>query len=145
MRLTKTEAMAIAKKIRHSLVEALEKHWEDKFNTFRNSPDFQRTYKEAEELIERMQQYNIKAPDSLKLSSFSVQGGYSIYLSNGNPLGDFVKTVKTSYLKKRPSTPYEESITSDVIYASIESKSLDDLIARLSKQYLDNLMDKENK
>ena len=40
MRLTKTEASVIARKIKHTVSEAVDTYWEAKFNELKNSPDF---------------------------------------------------------------------------------------------------------
>lgn len=144
MRLTKTEASAIARKIRHTVNEAVDNYWEAKFNELKNSPDFKEVCSNVLKVAKSINECNAKLPEYMKFTSFNVKGGNSIYMESGAPVENFIKAARNVFMQKYcKHATYEESITSDVIYASIESKSLDDLIQRLADRYVKDLIGSE--
>ena len=145
MRLTKTEASAIARKIRQTVNEAVDAYWEAKFNELKNSPDFKEACANVvKAVVCVMDECNTKLPEYMQLTSFTIKGGSSIYMEYGAPVEGFIKAAHNVFMHKYcKHALYEDAITSDVIYASIESKSLDDLIQRLADKYVKDLIGPE--
>jgi len=144
MRLNKTEASAIARKIRYTVNEAVDAYWEAKFNELKNSPDFKEACTTVLKVVNSINECNTKLPAYMQLTSFSVKGGNSIYMEYGAPVENFIKMAHNVFMQKYcKHAPYEDAITSDVIYASIESKSLDDLVQRLADKYVKDLIGSE--
>ena len=141
MRLTKTEASAIARKIKHTVNEAVDTYWEAKFNELKNSPDFKEACNNVLKVAKSIDECNAKLPEYMQLTSFGVKGGSSIYMDSGAPVEKFIKTAHNVFMQKYcKHAVYEDTIASDVVYASIESKSLDDLVQRLADKYVKDLI-----
>ena len=145
MRLTKTEALAIARKIRYTVNEAVDTYWEAKFNELKNSPDFKEACANiVKAVVCVIDECNVKLPEYMRITSFNVKGGNSIYMEYGVPVEGFIKAAHNAFMQKYcKHAIYEESIASDVIYASIESKSLDELMQRLTDKYAKDLIGPE--
>lgn len=141
MRLTKTEASAIARKIRYTVNEAVDNYWEAKFNELKNSPDFKEACTTVLKVVSSIKECNTKLPEYMQLTSFGIKGGSSIYLEYGAPVDIFIKTAHNVFMQKYcKHAVYEDTIASDVIYASIESRNLEDLVQRLADKYVKDLI-----
>ena len=141
IKLTQTQAKAVASKIREKLTNHKSQVIEELKTQYINSDDYKNKLREAHEMAITMYQTGVKLGVTLGLT---VTGRYSThYIYKEEDIQDIedslMRPVIDKYVEEHydfKTIPYEDQLVTDLIFESLTSEGIEELMNKFVEKYL---------
>jgi hypothetical protein len=141
IKLTQTQAKAVAAKIRERLFEHREQDRNSLREQFINSEDYKNKLREAHEVAVVVYQASLKIGTTLGLG---VSGRYNVhYIYKEEDIKDIEEVITDPIIDKYvsehsdfKSIPSEDKLVTDLIFESLTSEGINDLMNNFIERYL---------